>query len=220
MFDVWQKKKQNMKLQKAVTSQKNFIFIILNAHQLKSHVTQELPWLTSSMKKHQQWNCKPFAPLSHVVFLHLCNRTALMMSCLLQQEWHKYCTAGWRRVNWNLAGVGGSCSLFSHILFGSCRYSVYAEPPAYLQCVAMILQPLPCQLFRQTNSSHSVSWSGCVKMLQGEQACLHGVLQTRVCLDKLITDNRCDKKGETWLSFPQRPTCFTYESRVWTNTIG
>lgn len=32
------------------------------------------------------------------------------------------------------------------------------------------------QLFRQSNSSHSESWSGCIIMLMGKQVCLYEVL--------------------------------------------
>lgn len=51
----------------------------------------------SVINKHHHLSCKPFqSPLSHVAFLHSQdkNEIASMVSCLLQQEWHKYYTAG------------------------------------------------------------------------------------------------------------------------------
>lgn len=75
----------------------------------------------------------------------------------------------------------GGYSLFSHILFGSCRYTVYAELPAGIQCFAIpsaVRWAVVSSQQRQPVSS--VFLGGSARMLQGEQRHLHEALQVEM----------------------------------------
>lgn len=139
-----------------------------------------------------------------------------MMSCPLQQEWHKYCTAGWRRVIWILSMIQ-QWTTGRGVLICICVVGVVIISSVILSLVAPGTLSVCCrnpvcrnhlttpalsgeQLFHHSRSSYSVSWSGCVKMLQGEQT---GVF---VCVGELIKDDRQEKEGLTPSSISQMAT--------------